>query len=250
MLLELDCGNTLIKWRLLDQERRVRDGDMAPDLVELQRLLGGQERDIRGCRVVSVRSPDETQVVLDQLTSWLKLHPELARPSAELAGVTNGYEDHARLGMDRWLALVAGYDLCRKACVVIDLGTAVTVDYVDAQGRHLGGYIAPGSKLLRSGLVRHTRLIRYDQPPQGALDAATPGRTTAEAVEYGCDLMLAGFVREQLRIGREIIGGGMVVILTGGDAERMAQLLPEGCHVINDLVFRGLALACPMEHGQ
>ncbi len=249
MLLELDCGNTLIKWRLLDHEGRVRDGDMAPDLVELQRLLGGQEREIRGCRLVSVRSPEETQTVVDQLTSWLKLHPEVARPARELAGVSNGYDDHARLGMDRWLALVAGYDLCRKACVVIDLGTAVTVDYVNAQGQHLGGYIAPGSKLLRSGLLRHTRLIRYDAGVPGRPDSAVPGRNTAEAVEYGCDLMLAGFVREQLRIGNEVMGGGMVVILTGGDAERVAEMLPVGCHVIGDLVFRGLALACPMEPG-
>ena len=64
MLLELDCGNTLIKWRLLDREGRVRDRDMAPDLVELQRLLGGQEREIHGCRLVSVRSAEENQLCL------------------------------------------------------------------------------------------------------------------------------------------------------------------------------------------
>lgn len=247
MLLELDCGNTLIKWRLLDRENRVRDRDMAPDLVELQRLLGGQEREITGCRLVSVRSPDETQVVVDQLTSWLKLHPEVARPGGTLAGVVNGYIEPHRLGMDRWLALVAGYHLCRKACVIIDLGTAVTVDFVSAEGKHLGGYIAPGSKLLRSGLKRHTRLIRYEDNPKSDLEIPQPGRTTAEAVEYGCDLMLSGFVREQLRIAHQVLGNSLVVILTGGDAERMAELLPEGCHIINDLVFQGLALACPME---
>ena len=247
MLLELDCGNTLIKWRLLDGENRVRDRDMAPDLVELQRLLGGQEREITGCRLVSVRSADETQVVVDQLTSWLKLHPEVARPGAQLAGVVNGYMDPHRLGMDRWLALVAGYRLCQKACVIIDLGTAVTVDFVSQDGKHLGGYIAPGSKLLRNGLKRHTRLIRYDEQPESDLEIPQPGRTTAEAVEFGCDLMLSGFVREQLRIAHQVLGESLVVILTGGDAERMAELLPEGCHIINDLVFQGLALACPME---
>ena len=250
MLLELDCGNTLIKWRLLDSEGRVRDRDMAPDLVELQLLLGGQEREIRGCRLVSVRSAEETQVVMDQLTSWLKLHPLLARASRSLAGVTNGYEDFPRLGMDRWLALVAGYQICKRACVVIDLGTAVTVDFVDASGLHLGGYIAPGSKLLRTSLVRHTRLIRYDGDLRGDLQIPKPGSSTAEAVEYGCDLMLAGFVREQLRIGRQLLSDEMVVILTGGDAARMAELLPEECHVINDLVFEGLALACPLETGR
>lgn len=247
MLLELDCGNTLIKWRLLDSEGRVRDRDMAPDLVELQRLLGGQEREIRGCRLVSVRSAEETQLIMDQLTSWLKLHPLLARASDALAGVTNGYEDCTKLGMDRWLALVAGYELCKRACVVIDLGTAVTVDFVDADGIHLGGYIAPGSKLLRTALVRHTRLVRYDEQPLGDLQLPKPGKSTGEAVEYGCDLMLSGFVREQLRIAQQLLGDSIVVILTGGDAARMAELLPGGCHVIGDLVFQGLALACPLE---
>lgn len=247
MLLELDCGNTLIKWRLLDREGRVRDRDMAPDLVELQRLLGGQEREIHGCRLVSVRSAEENQVVLDQLTSWLKLHPVLARSAAELAGVRNGYADYTKLGMDRWLALVAGYHLCRRACVVIDLGTAVTVDFVNAGGQHLGGYIAPGSKLLRGSLKRHTRLIRYEQSLRGDLATPRPGDSTAEAVEFGCDLMLVGFVREQLRVARQALGDEMVVILTGGDAERMAEALPQNCHIISDLVFDGLALACPME---
>ncbi|MAB22899.1 type III pantothenate kinase [Pseudomonas neustonica] len=247
MLLELDCGNTLIKWRLLDRQGRVRDRDMAPDLVELQCLLGGQEREIMGCRLVSVRSPAETQVVMDQLTSWLKLHPVLAKSRAELSGVRNGYVDHGKLGMDRWLALVAGYNHCRRACVVIDLGTAVTVDFVDASGQHLGGYIAPGSKLLRTSLQRHTRLIRYDESLRGDLLQPDPGTSTAEAVEFGCDLMLVGFVREQLKVARQILGDEMVVILTGGDAERMADALPETCHTLNDLVFDGLALACPVE---
>ena len=59
--------------------------------------------------------------------------------------------------------------------------------------------------------------------------------------------MLVGFVREQLRVARQTLGDEMVVILTGGDAERMAEALPQSCHIINDLVFDGLALACPME---
>lgn len=249
MLLELDCGNTLIKWRLLDREGRVRDRDMAPDLVELQLLLGGQEREISACRLVSVRSADETQVVMDQLTSWLKLHPILARPSMHLAQVTNGYVDYTKLGMDRWLAIAAAFGRYSRACVVIDLGTAITVDFVRGDGQHLGGYIAPGSKLLRIGLKRHTRLIRYDENLSGDLLLPSPGNNTAEAVEFGCDLMLAGFVREQCRIAHQLLGDDMLVILTGGDAERMAEALPGECEVINDLVFEGLALACPVEAG-
>lgn len=246
MILELDCGNTLIKWRLLDRGGRVRDGDMAPDLVELQRLLGSQERDIGGCRLVSVRSEDETQIIVEQLTSWLKRHPLVARPSEELNGVRNGYTDYHRLGMDRWLALVAGYELAGRACVVIDLGTAVTSDLVDDAGRHLGGFIAPGTKLLRATLLEHTRLVRYENKASWDLVDPSPGMTTAEAVECGCGLMLSGFVQEQLRVARRLLGDDPVVILTGGDAGAVVPLLPAGTRVVPDLVFRGLALACPM----
>ncbi len=248
MILELDCGNTLIKWRLLDRGGRTRDGDMAPDLIELQRLLGGQEREIHGCRLVSVRSEEETQIIMDQLTSWLRQYPMLARPRVSLAGVKNGYADFSRLGMDRWLALVAGYNLCGRACVVIDLGTAVTSDFVDVNGNHLGGYIAPGSKLLRSSLLSRTRLIRYDARVAG-MSEPRPGVSTAEAVEFGCELMLNGFVREQLRMAAQLLGDEPAIILTGGDAANMRTVLSEPCEVVSDLVFRGLALACPIERG-
>lgn len=247
MILELDCGNTLIKWRLLDRGGRVRDGDMAPDLIALQRLLGGQEREIHGCRLVSVRSEEETRVISDQLTSWLRRPPLVARPSQELSGVRNGYTDYQRLGMDRWLAVVAGYELAGRACVVIDLGTAVTSDLVNAAGVHLGGFIAPGSKLLRAALLQHTRLIRYEDKVAWDLVDPVPGMNTAEAVECGCGLMLSGFVQEQLRVARRLLGDDPVVILTGGDAGAVEPLLPASTLVVPDLVFRGLALACPME---
>src|SRR5690606_18640908 len=107
-----------------------------------------------------------------------------------------------------------------------------------------GGYIAPGSKLLRSSLLNHTRLIRYGDSVHGNLAEPSPGTTTAEAVEFGCGLMLSGFVREQLRIAHQLLGDDPAIILTGGDAASMAQILPEGALVISDLVFRGLALAC------
>ena len=101
--------------------------------------------------------------------------------------------------------------------------------------------------LIRILLFVSTLLIRYEQSLRGDLATPRPGDSTAEAVEFGCDLMLVGFVREQLRVARQALGDEMVVILTGGDAERMAEALPQSCHIISDLVFDGLALACPME---
>ena len=78
----------------------------------------------------------------------------------------------------------------------------------------------------------------------------SPGMNTAEAVECGCGLMLSGFVQEQLRVARRLLGDDPAVILTGGDAQAVVPLMPEGVRIVPDLVFRGLALACPMERDQ
>ncbi|SFM79925.1 type III pantothenate kinase [Halopseudomonas yangmingensis] len=245
MLLELDCGNTLIKWRLIDSGGRVRDRDMSPDLVDLQCLLGAQERDIHACRLVSVRSEDETRRLLDQLASWLHIKPALAGSARVLAGVSNGYKDYRQLGMDRWLALVAAYNKTGMATLVMDLGTAITVDYVRSCGQHLGGFIAPGRRLLRSSLKQHTRLIRYSDL-DARVNLETPGGSTGEAVEHGCDLMVLGFVNAQILNARKILGEQAVVVLTGGDAPLIASMLDKQVVLAPDLVFDGLALACPV----
>lgn len=84
-----------------------------------------------------------------------------------MAGVRNGYADYQRLGMDRWLAIIGAYQLARGACLVLDLGTAITADYVNAAGEHLGGYICPGLPLMRGLLRTHTQRIRYEDPVDG-----------------------------------------------------------------------------------
>ncbi|WP_372438925.1 type III pantothenate kinase, partial [Pandoraea sputorum] len=131
----------------------------------------------------------------------------------------NGYDEYERLGLDRWLALVAGYHLARRACLVIDLGTAVTSDFVDLTGLHLGGFICPGIPLMRNQLPTHTRRIRYDDAAaERALVGLGPGHSTAEAVERGCSLMLRGFVQAQLERARSYWGEHFDVFITGGDA--------------------------------
>jgi type III pantothenate kinase len=163
-----------------------------------------------------------------------------------LAGVRNGYEQYERLGLDRWLALVGAYQQVRQACLVLDLGTAVTSDFVDADGRHLGGFICPGVPLMRNQLRTHTRRTRYDDRlAKQAIQSLAPGRSTAEAVERGCSLMLQGFVRTQLDMARDYWGGRFVVFLTGGDASLVVNMLPDA-RVVPDLVFIGLAIACPL----
>jgi type III pantothenate kinase len=99
--------------------------------------------------------------------------------------------------------------------------------------------------LMRNQLRTHTRKIRYgDQAAERALSSNAPGRTTVEAVERGCSLMLRGFVLTQLEMANSYWGKDFAVFITGGDAVLVADVAPEA-RVVPDLVFVSLAMACP-----
>ncbi|MCF5709866.1 pantothenate kinase [Pseudomonas syringae] len=248
MILELDCGNSFIKWRVIHRDASivVAGGVVDADSALLESLGELPDLTLSHCRLVSVRNAAETESLISAIKGIFAISPVCALPARELAGVTNGYETFERLGLDRWLAFVGAYHCARKACLVIDLGTAVTSDFVAADGRHLGGFICPGMPLMRNQLRTHTRRIRYDDAAaERALAKFVPGRSTAEAVERGCSLMLRGFAVTQVAIAREYWGNDFAIFVTGGDAGLVVDVLPDA-RVIPDLVFVGLALACPL----
>ncbi len=248
MILELDCGNSFIKWRVIESEggARLAGGVVDADQALVDALKAVEGLQLHHCRLVSVRNEDETGKLMAALTQAFAVQPVCARPAQLLAGVRNGYEDFERLGLDRWVALVAGYRLAGGACVVIDLGTAITSDFVARDGEHIGGFICPGMPLMRGQLRTHTRKIRYDdQSAERAHSSLVPGRNTVEAVERGCTLMMRGFVLTQLAHAAQLLGGDFTLFLTGGDADLVKDVVPHA-RVIPDLVFVGLAIACPI----
>lgn len=247
MILELDCGNSFIKWRVIQDSDGyvVAGGGADSEQVLVADIQSSLVSELRLCRLVSVRTEEETSRLIDLLVAAFSVRVIKAQSSLNLAGVKNGYEDPARLGLDRWLALVGGYRIAGGACLVLDLGTAVTADFVTHAGEHLGGFICPGLPLMRNQLRTHTRRIRYDDVSAvRAMHELSPGRSTVEAVERGCALMLQGFALAQVELGRKYLGDDFRVFLTGGDAPIVSEALP-GAQVLPDLVFAGLALACP-----
>ena len=246
MILELDCGNSLIKWRVLDSCSGVVAAQGASSCAAglLGELGGLVHLRILRARLVSVRSDQETTEICARISDALSVHVQSAAPARELGGVINGYLEYERLGMDRWLAMVGAFQLRRNAMLVVDLGTAVTADLVDENGLHLGGYICPGLSLLRSQLHTHTQRIRYSmEEALSSCDALEPGRTTGEAVERGCLLMLRSFVSSQIAHASGRFGTDVSVYATGGDAALIEDI--DLVQRVPDLVFRGLAIACP-----
>ncbi|CAI8852081.1 pantothenate kinase [Pseudomonas sp. fls2-241-R2A-110] len=248
MILELDCGNSFIKWRVLGADARqvIGEGIVDSDLALLEGLKGLEGLSLAHCRLVSVRTAEETEALISLLEGAFGVSVMCAAPAREMAGVRNGYEDFERLGLDRWLAMLGGFHLASGPCLVLDFGTAVTADFIAGDGGHLGGFICPGMPLMRNQLRTHTRRIRYgDLAAERALESLVPGRTTVEAVERGCSLMLRGFVLTQLELASRYWGENYSVFLTGGDAGLVSEIVPEA-KVVPDLVFVGLAMACPL----
>lgn len=246
MILELDCGNSFIKWRVLSGNVSVCSGVADTNAALVTAVSAHTALRVSCCRLVSVRSDEETADLIATLEASFGVEVLSAQPSRAVAGVKNGYKDFERLGLDRWLALLGGFELAKGACLILDFGTAVTSDFVAADGAHLGGFICPGLPLMRNQLRTHTRRIRYDKVlAEQALHSFTPGRSTAEAVERGCLLMLRGFVMTQLQLAHEYWGDDFVVFLTGGDACLVVDVVPDA-KLVQDLVFIGLAVACPI----
>jgi type III pantothenate kinase len=244
MILEVDCGNTRIKWRVLDRVKYlVSDFGAANDLHHFVAQMSELPRDsISFVRAVSVRGDAETQALLEALVSRFSVDVKFATSSDYLAGAKNGYKEPQLLGADRWMAIAGAYALTNTACLVLDVGTAVTSDFVSADGVHLGGFICPGIRLMREQLTKHACRINFEPRLQSGCNS--PGKTTAEAVECGTQLMLTGFVETQVKKACEFLGERFTVVITGGDAHLVAASLPVAM-VVPDLVFSGLALAFP-----
>jgi len=157
-------------------------------------------------------------------------------------GVRCGYHDYRRLGVDRWVALIAARQLGRSGVCIVDAGTTVTFDAMDADGVHLGGLIMPGPRLSAQALAAGTAGIgptqlRLERPKGLAL----LGRSTEEAVSHAALLTIAAAVDRAVSVVAAAWGEPPRVLLTGGDGPMLAAWLECTPHYRADLVLEGLA---------
>jgi type III pantothenate kinase len=172
-----------------------------------------------------------------------RIEPEFVRVVPQAHGIECGYHDPSTLGVDRWLALLAGRRLLAGAFAVVSAGTAVTFDAVDAAGQHLGGLILPSDRLMLESLAANTRQIGAVDPAveRPAVDALL-GRSTAEAVAHGAGLAVAAAIDRAVGIVQTRLGGTVELLVTGGDAGRLAPWLESEAIIRADLVLEGLAI--------
>jgi len=243
MILCVDIGNTRVKWARIrngvlgEQHAAVHDGWTVDQWRDALFRDGGIERVVASTVAGGTSADRLAQAALAATGQAVRF----AATGSEAAGVVNGYTEPRLLGVDRWLAVVAAHHLAPDGCVVVDVGTAMTVDVVLAQGRHLGGYIVPGPELMIGSLMRGTSDLATHTATSPASKARGFADNTRDAIGHGCRLALAALVDRAVRDATPRAGHPVDLLLTGGALEEIRPRLATPGRVVGDLVVRGLA---------
>ena len=244
-LLALDIGNTRLKWALYDAPRPgaavLAHG--AEFLEQIESLAEGPWSSLPhptrmlGCAVagdaVRRRAEEQMEELWDLPAQWVY-------PSAQEAGLSNGYDHPARLGADRWVAMIGGRQRLlaqgpARPLVVVMVGTAVTVEAVDAGGRFLGGFILPGHGIMLRALESGTAGLHV---PTGEVRAFPTN--TSDALTSGGTYAIAGAVERMVQHVRAHCGAEPACIMTGGAGWKMAPHMSVQFELVESLIFDGL----------
>ena len=234
-ILALDAGNTRIKWGYAENGRWLRLAWVATaEAQTLEDALRGVP--IADRAIISNVAGDDVGRALTAALAGAYAAPLWARSRAHQCGVRSGYDHPEQLGSDRWAALIGAWHLFRGPCVVVNVGTTMTVDALTGEGLFVGGCIVPGLDLMREALAHKTAQLT------GApgVFAYFPART-ADAITSGAINALAGGVDRMARYLSETGGTDALVVLSGGGSETLAPHLNGRVELVDNLVLEGLA---------
>jgi type III pantothenate kinase len=243
----IDIGNSRIKWAIDQGQRplrsRAQDHSHWPDF---ERWLKKQKL-FQQVRVVSVASAAVNSRLKRCLRDADQPRAHFLKSSPLAAGVHNGYRDSWRLGADRWAASIGAWHLAgrRRAVLVCDVGTALTLDLVDAKGQHQGGLISPGPQLMVQSLLARTSGIAQRAKQRTRQSKSAPAFLadhTRKAIDLGSLLASAALVDRIAMESRVALGKAPLLFLTGGAADQLAPLLRSKVRRVPALVLEGLAI--------
>mgnify|MGYP001232464407 CR=1 FL=1 len=243
--LAIDVGNTRLKWA---QYASPQPGAalLAHGAVFLETIDSLADTDWKGIAPPTsmlgcvVAGEGVKRRVEEQLEIWDDLDPRWVVSAREACGLTNGYDHPNRLGVDRWVAMIGARHRVLaqggpRPVLVVMVGTAVTVDAVDAGGRFLGGLILPGFGLMLRALEMGTAGLKA--PTGEAVDFPT---NTSDALMSGGADALAGAVERMYRKLRRRTGAEPALVMSGGAAVKLAPITELPFETVDTLIFDGL----------
>jgi len=244
-LLAITLGNTTASASLTDADGRLGEVLRVPigRLENLKETLPGADANLseEGVRVIVASvNPRALARFCGIALDATGAEPDVAGADFPIP-IRAEVDKPERVGVDRLLAALAAFRRAEGACIVVDAGTAVTVDAVSADGAFQGGAIFPGLEMIARALAEGTAILpRVDLPSEAPL----VGKNTREAISAGLVHGVTGAVAALVEGARKTVGREAAVLLTGGDAALLAPHLPAVLReVVPNLVLEGLVIA-------
>jgi type III pantothenate kinase len=243
-ILLVDIGNTRVKWATFASGRVGRQKAAAHEGWGGERIakhvIG---KAIRRIVVVSVAGARIDRAFAAEARRRVGIAPEFFRSTRRAGNVTTLYAEPWRLGADRFAAVIGAFHLSkhRPVCVV-SVGTAMTLDLVDARGRHRGGAIVPAPALMVESLLSQTHGIRRRARGGGGRGGGLFARSTRVAITEGARYAASAIADRAVKEARAVLGQSPLMLLTGGAAPVIRSLIQTRHRHVPDLVLQGLAV--------
>jgi len=243
--LAIDIGNTRLKWAVYHEGAEPGSTPLQHGAVFLENIDRLADEDWQGltppARILgsNVAGDAVRRRVEEQMEHW-DLTPRWVVPSAEAAGVKNGYDHPTRLGADRWVAVIGARAHALKRgfsgpVLTVMVGTAVTVDALSSDGRFLGGLILPGHGIMLRALEGGTAGLRV--PTGEVRDFPT---NTSDALTTGGTFAITGAIERMFRLLTQRESRAPLLLMTGGAGWKVAPALDAPHELIEGLIFDGL----------
>lgn len=236
MNLLIDIGNSRLKWATEQagqissiQALDYRQLDAYQSLEQSWQTLARPSKIAIAC-VGSSQQITAIESLANRL--WPAIEIIIPKSSAAFGSVSNAYPQPEKLGVDRWLALLAAHQYYPGNSCIIDCGTAITLDFIDSHGQHRGGLISPGLMLMKKALAQNTAALDLSQQTQALVLADN----TLNAIDSGTLLAAIGLIETAIRRYQPV----EQVIIIGGDADLIRQNLSMSLIADDQLVFKGL----------
>lgn len=246
MILLIDIGNSRVKWAGLQRGKRAT-GHSAPRPPENEweafaAMAWGTLRAPKKILVCNVAGQNHAEALRAWTLQHWQVEPRFILAQTAAYGVHNAYTVPERLGADRWVALIAARARWKTALCVVDAGTAITLDVIDADGAHLGGLILPGIEMMRRSLLERSEGIRLaaDTPAPG--DISLLARDTRDGIDGGTLYAAVAAIDRIIADTGAALNLSLTRVITGGDAETILPLLAGPYHHVPELVLDGLAV--------